>query len=98
MRRMTSRICRRSTALRTRPSRSAKCWPEFITTNGHESTRMQQGRTGILPVRGRLEACPTLIMADEPKKTDETPLKIEKAKEISLPSAVLALDVSADGK
>lgn len=37
-------------------------------------------------------------MADEPKKTDEPALKLEKAKEISLPVAVLALDISADGK
>ena len=37
-------------------------------------------------------------MPDEPKKADETPLKLEKAKEIFLPAAVLALDVSADGK
>jgi len=37
-------------------------------------------------------------MADEPKKTEDTALKIEKAKEISLPAAALALDVSADGK
>ena len=37
-------------------------------------------------------------MPDEVKKSDETSLKLEKAKEISLPTAVLALDVSADGK
>jgi WD40 repeat protein len=37
-------------------------------------------------------------MPDEPKKADETLLKVEKAKEISLPSAALALEVSVDGK
>jgi len=37
-------------------------------------------------------------MADEPKKTDEAALKLEKAKEISFPAAVLAIDLSADGK
>jgi len=37
-------------------------------------------------------------MPDEPKKADETPLTVEKAKEISLPTAVLALEVSSDGR
>jgi len=37
-------------------------------------------------------------MADDQKKTNEAPLKMEKAREISLPAAVLALEVSSDGK
>jgi len=37
-------------------------------------------------------------MADEKKTADAKPAKLEKLKEISLPAAVLALDVTPDGK
>src|SRR6185436_2493658 len=55
-------------ALRTKPRRFVRCWPEKN------------------------------VMTDEKKTAESKPSKTAKVKDISLPSAVLAIDATPDGK